>query len=105
MINLRHHIGGILTRTRPDVTVLYMSSDVSNVIEELMTPLRKLQTRLRYQADLVNVTREVVGYGSKLAIIGPGILGEQVFKPLRSGEVRCRGRVIVVLQQNGRTEN
>ena len=88
MENLRQIIPGILAWAKPDVTMIYMSSDVSNVIEELMTPLQKLRLRLRYQENLLNVTRVILRHQSKLAIVGPGILGEQIFKPLRSGEVR-----------------
>lgn len=91
MINLRHHIPGILSWSNPHVALLYVSSDVSNVNEETMTPLQKLQTRTDYRSYLVNVTRTILGRGSRLAIVGPGILGEQIFKPLRSYEVGKQG--------------
>ena len=93
MENLRQYLPGILAWARPDMTLLYVSSDVSNVVEELMTPLQKLRVRRRYQENLLNVTRGILRYRSKLAIVGPGILGEQIFKPLRSGDVSVSGRV------------
>lgn len=84
MADLRHRIRRIMRIVQPDLSILYCEADLSNVNEEPMTPLQKLQTRVQYRQNLLNVTAEVLRAHSKLAIAGPGIMGEQVFKPLRS---------------------
>jgi hypothetical protein len=70
--NLRERMYGDVVSKKPDIILLYWDSDISDQDADY---LEEKSTELQYKEDLSEVVR-VLKNTSKLAVAGPGLLGE-----------------------------
>jgi GDSL-like Lipase/Acylhydrolase len=80
---------------KPDVALLYIQSDVSNVNEGVMTPEEKAFSRQNYTANMDWIVKYITKrefHVLNMALIGPGIQGEGPFLPLNLLEMSVAER-------------